>query len=217
MLLSLTLGRPSARRNGSRRHSGAALRTLAVFTYRHGENLSHKQTESKWVKPYEKTLWSRGTLRAGRKQRMPRQATIKRAREDRRVGKSASTQAGEFVREEFHHIREGKHGARSPQQAIAIGLSKARRAGVRLPPPGNGRLKKRSRQQARRDYDYGSHSHPPPSRKRSRAVLGALKREGRRAASHSAIGRQARAAAHRRTAGQRSQAAHKAARMRASR
>ena len=85
---------------------------------------------------------------------MPNQATIERARKDRRAGKSASTQAGEFVREEFHHIREGKHGARSPQQAIAIGLSKARRAGVRLAPPRNGRLSKRVTHQARRDYEY---------------------------------------------------------------
>jgi Family of unknown function (DUF6496) len=71
---------------------------------------------------------------------MPEKETIERAQEDAREGKSPSTQAGEFVREEMHHIREGKHGASSPQQAIAIGLSKARRAGVKLQPPSRGRL-----------------------------------------------------------------------------
>src|SRR5258708_3710305 len=102
---------------------------------------------------------------------MPEQETIRRAREDKRAGKSSSTQAGEFVREEFHHIREGKHGARSPQQAIAIGLSKARRAGVRLRPPPKGKLSARQQRQAERDYKRGSHPGHATSRKRSRAVL----------------------------------------------
>ncbi len=92
---------------------------------------------------------------------MPEQKTIRRSREDKRSGKAASTQAGEFVREEFHHIREGEHGARSTKQAIAIGLSKARRAGVRLPPPPNGKLSPRSQRQAQRDYESGSHPHSP--------------------------------------------------------
>ena len=61
---------------------------------------------------------------------MPEKETIERAREDAREGKSPSTQAGEFAREEMHHLREGKHGAASPKQAIAIGISKARRAGI---------------------------------------------------------------------------------------
>lgn len=143
---------------------------------------------------------------------MPNRDTIERAREDKREGKAPSTQAGEFVREEFHHIREGKHGARSPQQAIAIGLSKARRAGVRLRPPQRGKLTARGRRQAERDYEYGGQAHHAPSRKRSRAVLGALKREGSRAGSSAAIGRQARAAALRRTAGQRSAASRRAVR-----
>src|SRR5437667_9810748 len=81
---------------------------------------------------------------------MPEEEAIERAHEDEREGKSPSTQAGEFVREEMEHIREGEHGARSPQQAIAIGLSKARRAGVELPPPKRG--KKRTKSQTKRDH-----------------------------------------------------------------
>jgi Family of unknown function (DUF6496) len=142
---------------------------------------------------------------------MPEQETIERAREDAREGKSPSTQAGEFVREEMEHIREGKHGARSPQQAIAIGLSKARRAGVKLPPPkrGSARIKK----QAARDLRKGK-SRRKPSRRRSRAVRKALKRESRRSASHKALSRQARSAARRRSKANRSRAAEKAARTR---
>jgi hypothetical protein len=141
---------------------------------------------------------------------MPNRDPIERAREDKRAGKAPSTQAGEFVREEFHHIRAGKHGARSPRQAIAIGLSKARRAGVRLPAPPAGRLTRRGRRQAQRDYEYGGHTHRPPSRNRSRATLRALQREGTHAAASSAIARQARAAAHRRTGAQRSAASRRA-------
>src|SRR5499426_1169623 len=87
--------------------------------------------------------------------RMPEKETLQRARADKRAGKSSSTQAGEFVREEIHHVREGKHGARSTKQAIAIGLSKARRAGVKLPPPGRGRASQRTRRRAERDYRRG--------------------------------------------------------------
>src|SRR5205809_1997351 len=103
---------------------------------------------------------------------MPDKKTIERARKDRREGKSASTQAGEFVREEVHHIREGKHGARSPEQAIAIGLSKARRAGVNLPPPKAGRTSERTRRSAQRAYEVGQGQRKPrsPSRRRSRAI-----------------------------------------------
>jgi hypothetical protein len=145
---------------------------------------------------------------------MPEKETIERAKQDRREGKAPSTQAGEFVREEMHHIREGKHGARSAKQAIAIGLSKARRAGVDLPPPGKGEAPERTRKSAARDYARG-HGAPPrakPSAKRSRAVMQALKREGRSAASHQALSRQAHSAASKRTAGERSAAAKKAAR-----
>jgi len=144
---------------------------------------------------------------------MPEQETLERAREDKREGKSPSTQAGEFVREEMHHIREGKHGARSTKQAIAIGLSKARRAGVELPPPKNGRAS--TRKQASRDYAKGRIAGgKPASAKRSRATLTALRREGHSAASHSALARQARSSAHRRSAAQRSAAAKRAARTR---
>ncbi len=86
---------------------------------------------------------------------MPEKKTIERARRDAREGKSASTQAGEFVREEMEHIRKGKHGARSTKQAIAIGLSKARRAGVKLKPPKKGTASKRTRKQAQRDVAKG--------------------------------------------------------------
>jgi uncharacterized protein DUF6496 len=140
---------------------------------------------------------------------MPEQETIERAREDAREGKSPSTQAGEFVREEMEHIREGKHGARSAKQAIAIGLSKARRAGVKLPPPKRGSA--RMKEQAVRDSRKAG-SRRKPSRTRSRAVQKALKREPRRAASHRALSRQARSAARRRPKASRSSAARKAAR-----
>src|SRR5438105_222521 len=143
---------------------------------------------------------------------MPEQETIERAREDAREGKSPSTQAGEFVREEFHHVREGKHGARSPRQAIAIGLSKARRAGVKLPPSRGSSAK--VRRQAKRDTAKARHGRHTVSRRRSRATLGALKREGRGAASTRAISRQTRTAAQRRGPASRSVAARKAARTR---
>ena len=142
---------------------------------------------------------------------MPEQETIERAREDAREGKSPSTQAGEFVREEMEHIREGKHGARSPQQAIAIGLSKARRAGVKLPPPKRGSAK--MKKQAARDLRKAK-SRRQPSRRRSPAVRKALKRESRRSASRKALSRQARSASRRRSKASRSRAARKAARTR---
>jgi len=145
---------------------------------------------------------------------MPEQETMERAERDRRQGKSPTTQAGEFIREEMHHIREGKHGARSSKQAIAIGLSKARKAGVDLPPPKRGKATERTRQSAKRAYERG-HGAPPkrkPSAKRSRATSRALKREGHSAASHAALSRQAHTASRGRTAAQRSAAARKAAR-----
>jgi len=149
---------------------------------------------------------------------MPEKETLQRAEQDKREGKSPSTQAGEFVKEEMDHVREGKHGARSSKQAIAIGLSKARRAGVKLPPPKKGKTSARTRRQAARDTAKGSSGRKhAPSRKRSRAVTGALKREGRAAASHSALSRQARSSARSRSAASRSQAARKAARTRARR
>src|SRR5438067_13866322 len=131
---------------------------------------------------------------------MPEKKTIERARKDKQEGKSPSTQAGEFVREEMEHIREGKHGARSAKQAIAIGLSKARRAGVDLPPPEKGKTSEKTRKSAERAYARG---HGAPARRRSsarrkRAVTAALKREGRSAASRPALSRQTRSAAARR-------------------
>src|SRR2546422_424434 len=115
---------------------------------------------------------------------MPEQQTLRRAERDRREGKSPTTQADEFVREEMHHIREGKHGARSTKQAIAIGLSKARRAGVKLSPPRRGTASARTRRQAQRAYAQGQRSRSrSPSTTRSRATLGALKREGHWSAS----------------------------------
>lgn len=131
---------------------------------------------------------------------MPEEKTIKRARRDLSRGKSASTAAGEFVREEMEHIREGKHGARSTKQAIAIGLSKARRSGVPLAPPRKGTVKERTRRSAERDVAVGEGRRKPrtQSPRRSRAVKGALEREGRGAASRRALSKQAKQAASRR-------------------
>ncbi len=143
---------------------------------------------------------------------MPEKKTLERAKEDEREGKSSSTQAGEFVREEMEHVRKGKHGARSTKQAIAIGLSKARRAGVELPPPGKGKASSRTRKQARRDVRRGrSKGKRKVSSTRSRATSRALEREGHRAASRTALSRQAKTAASRRSAASRSRAAKKAA------
>jgi hypothetical protein len=126
---------------------------------------------------------------------MPEKKTLERARRDKREGKAPSTQAGEFVREEMDHIREGKHGARSTKQAIAIGLSKARRAGVKLPPPKSGKASER--QQAKRDLSKAG-MRKKTSAKRSAATTRALKREGHSAASKEALSKQAKSAAARR-------------------
>lgn len=148
---------------------------------------------------------------------MPEKRTLERARRDKQEGKSPSVQAGEFVREEIHHIRQGKHGASSSKQAIAIGLSKARRAGVDLPPPGRGRTSERTRKSAERAYEVGQGRREPraPSPARSRATEGALRREGRSAASHQALSHQASLAAKRRRPAERSASARRAARTRA--
>jgi Family of unknown function (DUF6496) len=143
---------------------------------------------------------------------MPEKQTVERASDAKRKGKSASTQAGEFVREEMHHIREGKHGARSTKQAIAIGLSKARRAGVNLSPPEKGTVSETTRRNAKRAYHAGRRRKPKTSRRRSRASELALKREPRNAASTKAISRQARSAARKRTRTERSTSARRAAR-----
>jgi hypothetical protein len=147
---------------------------------------------------------------------MPDKETMKRARRDKRQGKAASTQAGEFIREEIHHIRRGDHGARSAKQAIAIALSKARRAGVALAPPKKGRATAKTRRHAKRDYAAGRrHPEKKPSMKRSRATIHALQRESPRSASHKALSRQAGQSARKRTHADRSAAARKAARTRA--
>jgi hypothetical protein len=145
---------------------------------------------------------------------MPEKDTIERARKDAREGKAPSTQAGEFVREEFEHIREGKHGARSTEQAIAIGLSKARRAGVKLAPPRKGQASAETRKHATRDSRKGQMSHAKPSATRSRAVRQALKREPRAVASHTALSKHAKKAAGARSKSARSQQAKRTARRR---
>jgi len=143
---------------------------------------------------------------------MPERATVQRAKQKLRRGRSASTAAGEFVREEMHHIREGKHGARSAKQAIAIGLSKARRAGVPLRAPARG--KSTTKRAAARDYEVGQHHRKPraPSATRSRAVSRALRHEPHRAASHDALASQAHTSAERRGRRARSEAARRAVR-----
>ena len=127
---------------------------------------------------------------------MPEKEVVEQAKEDLKEGKSPSTAAGEFVREEIEHVREGKHGARSPQQAIAIGLSKARRAGVPLAPPKAGKTTEATRENAARDYRKGqSATKKKTSAKRSRASEQALKREPRSTASHKALSAHAKKAA----------------------
>lgn len=131
---------------------------------------------------------------------MPEESTVRKAKEDLREGKSPTTAAGEFVHEEIEHVREGKHGARSPKQAIAIGLSKARRAGIPLEPPKSGKTSRETRQKAERDYEKGQ-KNPQTSEKnntRGKAREKALKREPKSSASHSALSRQAKSAANKR-------------------
>jgi hypothetical protein len=143
---------------------------------------------------------------------MPEKKTIERARRAKQQGKSASTQSGEFVREEIHHVREGKHGARSTKQAIAIGLSKARRAGVNLPPPKKGTVSEKTRRSAESAYKRGQRGAAKSSGRRARASGRALEREGRKAASKKSLARQARSAGRRRTSSARSASAKQAAR-----
>jgi hypothetical protein len=142
---------------------------------------------------------------------MPEQETVRSAERDLEEGKSPSTAAGEFVHEEIEHVREGKHGARSPKQAIAIGLSKARRAGIPLPPPKKGRTTESTRKSAEREYKAGqsgaSHSTSPRA---SRARKRILQEEPHTAASHSALSRQARTASRKRSPVERNEAAKKA-------
>src|SRR5258705_1251520 len=122
---------------------------------------------------------------------MPEKTPVERAEKDKRGGKAPSTQAGEFVHEEMHHVREGRHGARSPEQMIAIGLSKARSAGVKLRAPRKGKASAKTRRNAKLALKRARSQKKKTSPKRSRAVLIALKREGHSAASRAAVGRQA--------------------------
>ncbi len=142
---------------------------------------------------------------------MPEKQTIERAQKDKREGKSPTTQAGEFVREEMHHVREGKHGARSTKQAIAIGLSKARRAGVKLPPPEKGATSESTRRSAESALKR-SRSRRKPSARRSRAIRMALRREGHAAAAKPELARQARSSARQRGTRSLKAAARKAVR-----
>jgi hypothetical protein len=143
---------------------------------------------------------------------MPDKRRIEKARADKRAGKSPSTQAGEFVHDEIDKIRRGEHGARSTKQAIAIGLSEARRAGVDLPPPRKGQAKQSTRRSAEYAYEAGQHKRKTQRRPRvARAVKEVLKREPRSTASRAALSRQAKSAASNRTATSRSAAARKAA------
>jgi hypothetical protein len=147
---------------------------------------------------------------------MPEKRTVERARRAQEEGKAPSTQAGEFVREEIERIREGEHGARSAKQAIAIGLSKARRAGVKLPPPKRGAVSERTRRKAQREYEsaqLGKRRLPSP--KRSRATTRALRREGHEAVSRESLSTQTLSAARQRSRTEKSRAARRAARTRA--
>lgn len=142
---------------------------------------------------------------------MPIKRAIERARADKRAGKAASTQAGEFVRAEIDRIRRGKHGARNAKQAIAIGLSEARRAGVDLPPPRKGTTAKRTRRNAKLAHEAGQGKHKPARRPgASKSTAAALKSEPRSAASRSALSKQAKSASARRGSAARSAAAKKA-------
>src|SRR5215204_5714854 len=135
---------------------------------------------------------------------MPEKQTVEKARRARRAGKALTTQAGEFVHDEIRKIRRGEHGARSPEQAIAIGLSKARRAGVALRPPKKGKAKASTRRSA--EYAYEAGQHKRKTRRRpgvSRAVSRVLKNEPRSTASRAALSRHAKRAASRRTGSQR--------------
>ncbi|SOF00246.1 hypothetical protein SAMN05446635_8299 [Burkholderia sp. OK233] len=149
---------------------------------------------------------------------MPEQKTIKRAQADKRAGKASSTQAGEFVKEQIDKVRAGKHGVRSARQAIAIGLSEARRAGVAMKSPKKGATSEATRKKAQKDNAAGQHksaakksASSESTAKRSRAATNALKRESTAGASHKALSKQTKSAAARRPAASRSAAAKKAA------
>lgn len=136
---------------------------------------------------------------------MPDKSTIKKALKDKEEGKSASTQAGEFVHDEIEKVKQGKHGVRNVKQAIAIGLSEARRAGIKLPAPKDPALKKKAKQQ-----EAKAASGEPVSKKRSKAATEALKKEPTDTVSTEALSKQTKEAAKKRTAADRSASAKKA-------
>lgn len=171
-------------------------------------DISTPRTEVK--KAIRRTLLRVYNIRTRKGRVMPDKATLERARRDKAEGKSASTQAGEFVRAEIDKIRRGEHGAASTKQAIAIGLSEARRAGVKLPAPRRGSVSPRTRKSIE-SATRAAKTHRRPSPKRSRATLAALKRKPRSVASRAVLSRQAKAAAKRRSPASRSAAARKAA------
>lgn len=144
---------------------------------------------------------------------MPDKATIEKAKKLKEEGKAPSTQAGPFVQAEIDKIREGEHGARSTEQAIAIGLSEARRAGVKLPPPKKGKYSEEVRHKAELDEEAGKHPHKP-NPKRSKASLEALKDEPTSTVSHKELSEHAKEAARERTKAERSASAKKAAKTR---
>ena len=181
-----------------RRSSGHRLSFVRLTGPGLGGHMRLQQSTPK-ITAYVRYSCGKRPFRLSSEAGMPEKETVERAREDAREGKSPSTQAGEFVREEIHHVREGKHGVRSARQAIAIGLSKARRAGVKVRPPRKGSASARTRSQAARDYSQGQdRTRRKISSTRSRAVTGALKKEGRSAATRRSLSRQAQAAARKR-------------------
>ena len=181
-----------------RRFIGTAPSSMTAPRFRHDPASTRTSLEAR---PF------RSARRMPRSLRKP--STIEKAKRDLAQGKEPSTAAGEFVREEIEHIREGRHGARSPKQAIAIGLSKARRAGVPLKPPRPGSAKRSTRRSAAQAYAVGQGRRKPraPSPRRARATEKALQREPRESASRNALSAQASQAARRRSASERSQAA----------
>lgn len=147
---------------------------------------------------------------------MPEKSTVQRAKKDLREGKAPTTAAGEFVHEEIEHVRHGKHGVRSPQQAIAIGLSKARRAGVPLPPPAPGKTKETTRKSAERAYKKGqTNPEEKPASRSSRTREEVLKREPHSTVSHQALSKQAKSAARKRHTSQSSRTGSSSTRRRA--
>jgi hypothetical protein len=228
-----TIARVMASRTVSPKGLGSGIRMIQYFINRGGKGLSASRRRA--LERAKRLLQSApratgpsgapdGPPRATRSLTMPEKRTIERARAAKRGGRrraageqSPSTQAGEFVHEEIEHIRQGKHGARSTKQAIAIGLSEARRAGVKLPPPPKGSTSTETRRRAARDYRAGQRGARTVNPRRARATTRALEREGRGAVSHAALSRQARQQAARRSPRKRSAIARKAARTRARR